>query len=134
MNHFSSKVKDLKSLKDLLRYNGFNKQSFPGDPSNYNPAKGISARNDLILWRPKSGGIDTKVTNADFVFKMTSVAISGPTTENNHNLSVFDWKIADPNHYIKREGVPERFDFPYILMNPKTICCDNNNDIYKFKD
>jgi len=132
VNQLASKVKDLKSLKDVLRYNSFRKQSGFNDPSIIDPSKGISSRSDLGMFRHLSGGIDTKVTNQDLVSKMTSIAISGPTTENNENLPVFDFTKIDPLKRILRDGVPEKFNFPYVLMNPKTICCDSVNDLYKF--
>lgn len=96
------------------------------------PSKGISSRSDLGPFAHLSGGIDTKVTNEELVLKMTAIAISGPTTENNENLPVFDFNKVDSHKRIKREGVPEKFDFPYVLMSPKTICCDSQNDLYNF--
>jgi len=124
-------VQDLESIKTALRWNGFKKASGFEDPSSKDPAKGISSRSDLSSLFNLSGGIDTKVTNEDLVFKMSAVAISGPTTDNNENLTSFDWKnFADKD--LRRNGVPEKFDFPYLLVNPKTLCCDNKNDIYVF--
>lgn len=132
VNHLAKKVTNLKSLKDVLRYNGFKKQTAFHDPSSFDPSKGISSRSDLGAFGHLSGGVDTKVTNSDLVSKMTAIAVSGPTTENNENLPVFDFAKVDPHKRIKREGVPERFSFPYVLMNPKTICCENQNDLYNF--
>ena len=98
----------------------------------HDPSKGISSRSDLGPFEHLSGGIDTKVTNEELVLKMTAIAISGPTTENNKNLPVFDFNKVDNHKRIKREGVPQKFDFPYVLMSPKTICCDSQNDLYNF--
>jgi len=133
INNIANKINNLETLKNILRYNGYKKINFYEDPSSGDPSKGISSRSDLSRIFNLSGGTDTKITNEELVFKMTSIAISGPTTENNENLPVFDFKKVDPNNHIKRDGVPERFDFPYILMNPNTICCENKNDIYKFE-
>jgi hypothetical protein len=124
----------LKTIKGVLRWNGFRKASGFKDPSTKDPSKGISSRSDLSTLFNLSGGVDTKVTNEDLVFKMSAIAISGPTTDNNDKLRVFDWKVADPKNLIQRTGVPEKFNFPYILVSPQTLCCDNKNDIYDFDD
>ena len=124
-------VTDLKTLKDILRYNGFKNKSNFEDPSYNDPSHGISSRSDLSIMANLSGGIDTKVTNFEMTMKMTAVAISGPTTDNNSNLPVFNWSSQDPD--IKRVGVPESFNFPYILVSPKTICCENESDVFKFE-
>lgn len=131
--HLQEKVSDLKSLKDLLRYNGYKHPGFQSDPSSKNPGEGISARYDLAGFglTNLSGGIDCKVTNYELVKDLTAVAISGPTNENNPNLTIFEW--AQVKQSIKRDGVPEKYNFPYIIMNPNTLCCDNQNDIYSFK-
>lgn len=115
-----------------MRWNGFKKASGFKDPSSRDPSHGISSRSDLSRLFNLSGGVDTKVTNEDLVFKMSAVAISGPTTDNNPNLPVFEWKTADPQHLLKRVGVPEKFDFPYILVNPKTLASGNVDDVYVF--
>lgn len=129
-NHFFDKVNDLKTLKDLLRYNGFQLNSdFTNDPSKDSPGEGISARNDLSS-NGYSGGIDTKVCNSDLVKQLTAIAICGPTNENNPNLTTFEWPEGIE---MKHKGVPQRFDFPYILMSPNNICCDNINDVYQFE-
>lgn len=126
-------VKDLKSIKDILRYNGFKMNNFSNDPSSNNPGEGISARSDLSnRFRNLSGGIDCKVTNYDLSNKLAAIAISGPTNESNPNLTTFDWNMENDKHTL-REGVPTKFNFPYIMMSPNTICCDNQNDIYTFK-
>jgi hypothetical protein len=128
----NEQVQDLNSLKDILRYNGYKLNNFPNDPSASNPGEGISARYDLEskTLNNLSGGIDCKVTNFELAKTLTSVAVSGPTNENNRNLIPFDWTKINKN--IKREGVPTKFNFPYILMSPATLCCDNTNDNYTF--
>jgi hypothetical protein len=133
MDEIQKKVVDLKSLKDLLRYNGYKANNFYNDPSSTHPGEGISARYDLEKFMKNlSGGIDCKVTNLELVNNMSAIAISGPTNENNKNLSSFDWSKSS-DHKTLRKGVPEKFDFPYLLVSPKTLCCDNTNDIYTFK-
>jgi hypothetical protein len=127
-------VNDIKSLKDILRYNGYNKPGADWDPSYRNPGNGISARYDLSnsLLKNLSGGIDCKVTNNEMAHELTAIAISGPSNENNPNLKTFDWNESN-DHKTVREGVPNKFNFPYIKMSPKTICCDNVKDVYTFK-
>ena len=131
LQYFSDKVNDLKSIKDLLRYNGYHKESdFVNDPSRNSPGEGISSRNDLE-YGSYFGGTDTKVTSSELVKQISAVAISGPTSENNPNLYTFEWPkiLVEP----RREGVPDSFNFPYLLMSPNNICCDNINDVYLFK-
>lgn len=79
-----------------------------------------------------SGGVDLKVTNFELNIKMSAIAQSGPTTNENRNLPVFKW-ITNEHLGIKRIGVPESFDFPFILMSPATLSTDSKNDIYYFK-
>ena len=47
-------------------------------------------------------------------------AISGPTTENNPNLAPFTWKTND-NYGIIHRGVPETYDFKWILTSPNNL-------------
>ena len=132
INALQNNVVDIKSLKDLLRYNGYKLNNFKKDPSSKRPGESMSARYDLEDSHLKnlSGGIDCKVTNYELSQSLTSIAVSGPTNENNENLTTFDWGGQND---IKRVGVPQKFNFPYILMSPKTLCCDNKNDIYSYK-
>lgn len=64
-NKLESTVKDLNSLKDILRYNGYKQdnEDFPDDPSKTNPSVGISSRYDLEKkeFNILTGGIDCKV-------------------------------------------------------------------------
>jgi len=125
-------VYNLKSFKDVIRYNGFKNQNtmFPDDPSKNNAGSGISARYDLMEGFIKnfSGGIDAKITNYKMAVKLEAIVISGPTIDNNPNLKIFDWKDAKN---ILHNGLPNKFDFPWIKISPKNICC-NNDDNYKF--
>jgi len=129
-NYFADKVVDLKSLKDLLRYNGYNTESdFKDDPSRDDPSESISPRNDIF--GHYFGGVDTKVSNLEMVKEISAIAVAGPTFENNPNLKPFEWPDEGVEK-ISRDGVPQKFDFPYILMSPRNICCDNKNDVFKF--
>ena len=132
-HNLQSKVKDLKSLKFILRYNGFRKNNpeFPDDPSKISPGNSIAARYDLgEMFTNLSGAIDCKITNFHFAMKMTAIAIAGPTADDNPNLSIFDW-----NKYISKnilhDGVPQKFNFPWIYTSPNHLCC-NNNDVFNW--
>lgn len=126
-NHYNPHVNNLKTLKDLLRHNGFKLQNNWDDPSFERPNKAFSARLDFLGY--PNGGIDTKVINFEYMEKKTSIAISGPTTENNPNLTIY--KFGNDLH--KRSGVPEEFNFPYLKMNAKTIKDDSINDSFSFE-
>merc|ERR1712032_1333163 len=104
--HYQNYVTDLKTLKDLMRQNGFKKDSDWNDPSTRQPNKAFSARVDLRKFHPiPNGGIDTKVINFELMQSMSSIAQSGPTVENNPNLEVFDFKKWTFGNY-ERKGVP----------------------------
>jgi hypothetical protein len=126
-----SKVKDMASLKYILRYNGYQLRNpeFPDDPSNNNPGAAIAARYDLAkVFKNLSGAIDCKLTNFELAMKMIAIVIAGPTFDDNPNLKPFDWDEYKSLN-IAHEGLPKTFKFPWIYTSPKHLCC-NNNDIY----
>ena len=130
-----NRVKDLNSLRYILRYNGYQnkKTDFPDDPSKNSPGSGIAARYDLAkIFKNLSGAIDCKLTNYELASKMTAIAITGPTTDDNPNLKPFKWEDYKSLN-IKHDGVPEIFVFPWIYTSPKYLCC-NNDDIYKWDE
>lgn len=127
-NHYAPEVKNLKTIKDLLRQNGFKKENSWNDPSFDKPNKGFSARYDLLPNGFPNGGTDTKVINSELMDKKTSIAISGPTFENNPNLKPF--KFVNDTH--RRNGIPEEFNFPYFKMNSQTLRDDTINDKFTF--
>jgi hypothetical protein len=62
---------------------------------------------------------------------ISSVVISGPTTENNINLKVFNWEdYKDRN--IRHEGLPDKYNFKWILASPNNIKNESLNDLYIF--
>lgn len=136
--HLEGGVKNFTNFKNVLRYNGFKDESseasFPDDPSRSNPGHGISARFDLEdkELNNLSGAIDCKLTNSDMIQKVTSVIVSGPTTENNPNLVPFDWddyKDLD----IRHVGLPQKYNFKWLMASPKNIKENKDNDIYEFE-
>lgn len=116
-----------------MRYNGYklNRSDFPDDPSNSNPGFGISARYDLDKEFYLSGGIDSKITNNLLIEELSSLIISGPTNENNENLPTFNWDKVDKST-ISITGLPDKYDFKWLLANPKTMKNNEINDIYEF--
>ena len=122
----------LKEFKNMLRYNGF-KLNVTDDPSNEEPSMGISSRYELVDHPKKkkylTGGTDLKITNNELISQMTSIAINGPTNENNENLKTFKWSDYTDSK-VEHLGLPEEYNFPYIKMSPNDI--DNNEDIYTF--
>jgi hypothetical protein len=126
-------VKNFKDFKNVMRYNGFklNRKDFPDDPSNNNPGFGISSRYDLDKEYYLSGGIDCKITNDKLVSDLSSAIISGPTNENNENLSTFSWDNVDRNT-VSTIGLPNKYDFKWLLANPKNIRENNDDDNYEF--
>lgn len=130
-----SKVKDLESLKYVLRYNGFqrNNPEFPDDPSINSPGHAIAARYDLSkAFKNLSGAIDCKITNFEYAKKMMALAIAGPTYDDNPNLKPFDWNDHKSDN-IKHDGVPQKFTFPWIITSPKHLCCIND-DIFNWSN
>ena len=132
MKHYKDDVKDLESLKNLLRHNGSIKEdaNFPDDPSKSSACESISPRCD---WKGGSlfGGTDTKVTNLDLVEKISAVAVAGPVWNENDPSTLFVWPDKENTNF--RLGVPNQFKFDYLLMSPENIWCDKKSDVYKFK-
>jgi hypothetical protein len=64
--------------------------------------------------------------------KLSSAIISGPTNENNDNLTTFSWKDSDRKEF-SIDGLPEKYDFPWLLANPENIKNNNKNDNFIFK-
>jgi pectate lyase len=106
---------------------------FIKDPSYEHPGHGISARFDLEKDSFNlSGGIDCKITDSIMIKKLTSLVISGPTTENNTNLKVFKWKDFD-NLDIRHVGLPDKYNFNWYTASPQNIKYNKNSDLYEFK-
>ncbi len=50
--------------------------------------------------------------------KLEAIVVSGPTTEDNHNLKNFEFTNKDRT---VRNGVPDHFDFSWVITSPKTL-------------
>lgn len=123
----------LLEFKNILRYNGY-KLNRENDSSSKLPSTGISSRYDLGENHKLflTGGIDLKIVNLSLIDKMTSIVTNGPTSENNPNLKVFNWKDAE--HFkVEHLGLPEVYDFPYIEMSLNNIRNISSNDVYTFQ-
>jgi len=64
--------------------------------------------------------------------RLSSAIISGPTNENNENLTTFRWKAAYKKDF-SIDGLPESYDFPWLLANPENIKNNNKNDTFIFE-
>jgi hypothetical protein len=117
-----------------MRYNGYklNRKDFADDPSNNNAGFGISARYDLDSEYNLSGAIDCKITNNNLIKDLSSAVIAGPTNENNENLKSFTWDKIDKSS-VSIIGLPNTYDFKWILANPKTMRNDEINDNFIFE-
>jgi len=49
--------------------------------------------------------------------KLQAIAVSGPTTDNNPNLTKFVFQ----NNKTIHQGVPDHFDFSWIITSPNTL-------------
>ena len=124
---------NFKDFKNVMRYNGYklNKSDFPDDPSNNNPGFGISSRYDLDKEYNLSGAIDCKITNNNLINDLSSAVIAGPTNENNENLTTFSWDKIDKKT-VSILGLPNTYDFKWILANPNTMRNNDINDNFSF--
>uniref|UniRef100_A0A674BTI8 Phospholipase B-like n=1 Tax=Salmo trutta TaxID=8032 RepID=A0A674BTI8_SALTR len=107
---YQAEVKDLDSLKHIMRYNGYRKDSY----SKGDPCKSICCRNDLREKYPSPGGCyDTKVTDFHMAQEFRAEAVNGPTTQG--DLPPFSWEDFNSTAH---QGLPDHYDFPFISMQP----------------
>lgn len=103
-------VKDLDSLKHIMRFNDFKKDPY----SKGNPCKTICCRNDLKSEKPSPGGCyDTKVTDFNMAGDFVAEAVNGPTTQD--GLPPFVW---DQFSSISHQGLPSFYNFTFVTMRP----------------
>jgi len=103
-------ITDLSSLKYFMRYNDFQNDPF----SEGNPHYAIASRQDLDSTSPiAEGAIDTKITTSQLYSSLTTIAIAGPTTQ---NQPVFAWsgQWASQSHV----GLPYSYNFPWVTLKP----------------
>ncbi|KAI1886721.1 hypothetical protein AGOR_G00198710 [Albula goreensis] len=105
-----SGVKDLASMKLIMRYNNYKKDPY----AKGHPCKTICCRNDLRRKGPHPGGCyDTKVTDFHMAQHFVAEAVNGPTTQG--GLPAFSW--SQFNHTI-HQGLPPTYNFTFVTMQP----------------
>jgi len=62
---------------------------------------------------------------------LSTAIIAGPTNENNENLTIFSWDNINKKG-ISINGLPQTYNFNWILASPGNIINNNKNDIFKF--
>lgn len=103
-------VKDLVSLKHIMRYNNYLKDPY----SKKDPCKSICCRNDLKAVKPSPGGCyDTKVTDFHMAAAFKAEAVNGPTTQG--GLPLFSW---DGFRNISHVGLPRFYNYSFTPMEP----------------
>ncbi|KAK7939393.1 hypothetical protein WMY93_002719 [Mugilogobius chulae] len=103
-------VTDLKSLKQIMRYNNYKKDPY----SKGDPCKSICCRNDLKAVKPSPGGCyDTKVTDYHMAADFRAEAVNGPTSQG--ELPMFRW---DKFTNISHVGLPRFYNYTFVPMEP----------------
>lgn len=103
-------VKDLHSLKYIMRYNNYKKDPY----SMKDPCKSICCRNDLKSEKPRPGGCyDSKVTDFHMAADFKAEAVNGPTTQG--GLPFFRWDKFDNVSHV---GLPRFYNFTFVPMEP----------------
>ncbi|XP_056263761.1 phospholipase B-like 1 isoform X1 [Pseudoliparis swirei] len=103
-------VKDLDSLKRIMRSNDYKKDPY----SKGEPCKTICCRADLRAEKPTPAGCyDTKVTDFFMAGDFRVEAVNGPTTQD--GLPPFFW---DEFSSISHQGLPQLYNFTFIRMQP----------------
>ena len=96
------------------RYNNF--QSDP--ESRGDPSYSIAARSDLDRRRPSlNGAVDAKCVDAALVSSMRTMAISGPTAQNQPPFSFDGSSQQGSSRSIRHEGMPQTFRFDWYAMD-----------------
>ncbi|XP_036378885.1 phospholipase B-like 1 [Megalops cyprinoides] len=103
-------VKDLASMKHLMRYNNYKKDPY----ARGHPCKTICCRNDLRRKGPRPGGCyDTKVTDYHMAQQFVAEAVNGPTTQG--SLPAFSWSRFSRTAH---QGLPHTYNFTFVTMRP----------------
>jgi hypothetical protein len=105
------KVKDINSMKAIMRYNDFPNDIYSGG----SPWGAICSRGDLDPTTPQPDGCyDTKLSDFNMARACHSLAINGPTRGT--GLGPFQWaqSFKDTYHW----GTPPLFNFSFVEMRP----------------
>lgn len=110
-----SKVTDMNSMLDLMRYNDYRHDPY----SQGNPLHSICCRNDLTTENPQPFGcLDTKATNITMATRMQAYAINGAPTWGGR-YPAFSWTGRFSN--VSHVGLPLKYDFDFVFMSPLEI-------------
>ncbi|CAL1534213.1 unnamed protein product [Lymnaea stagnalis] len=107
-----SKVKDMKSMKAVMRSNDYKNDTYSGGSA----WGAICARGDLVDEAPSASGCyDTKVSDFKMALKFQADIINGPTVDS--GLSPFSWTgdFASLSHV----GLPQTYNFTFIQTKPR---------------
>ncbi|CAK9038124.1 Phospholipase-B 81 (PLB) [Durusdinium trenchii] len=111
------KVRGLDGLKEILRYNDFEKDALSFDGQRQNPLYAICSRGDLSDSGAASFGCyDTKVTNDRLVKNLQAEILNGPTRS--HSLPTFSWSQFPKDRH---EGLPQSYEFGFISTRPTAV-------------
>lgn len=119
-----ARVNDLDAMRKIMRYNQF--QTDPLSRCNctppYSAENAIASRSDLnpangvypigALARRCHGASDAKIATHQLMQRFSTLAISGPTTD---DQPPFDWRTANFPSY-RHLGHPDVFDFDWEIM------------------
>lgn len=123
---------DINSAMAILRYNGYG-QNIPGDPSNISLSTSISARYDNNGPTDVDfvGGIDSKITNLEYINNLQVLTQSGPTGhQNNDKLNNFTYKDTKVPNIL---GISASLSYPYLKLNKVNMLLNDNSDKYEYK-
>lgn len=121
-NIFAGSAPQVQSFADMRSEMQRNKwpHEIDGGPGN-TPDHAIAARGDLVKDddAAPNGGVDSKVTNACLVKKLSADAIAGPTHD---GLPPFKWtdshgKDRFPDY--PHDGLPDVWNFDWVRMTPE---------------
>jgi len=111
-----SKIKDVESLKKLMRLN-----KYQTDPLSAGcPGEAIAARYDLPATgrcdtpQQPAGGTDSKVTTSEWVPQLKCMAIGGPTSDDQPPFDWGQWTM----HPV---GQPSTWNFAWRTMQPSNV-------------
>ncbi|KXJ12240.1 Phospholipase B [Exaiptasia diaphana] len=110
---FYEKVRDLRTIEILMRYNGYQ-----FDPYSLNSSiRAICSRGDLLSDEPVAFGCtDAKVTDYNMAKNLTSYAVNGPTY---YDVPPFRW--SEHSFPDKHVGMPDLYNnYKYVMMKPKS--------------